>query len=67
MPAKISKNNPATRAKTVESVKLQPRNFYGFNNEVWMSVYAETKEDAERMIRASCKLSKGQPLTIKSM
>ena len=62
------KNNPNARNKgQQETTILLPKNFYGFNDAVWMSVTAENEIEAEKMIRASCNLTSKAPLTIKPM
>lgn len=62
-----SKNNPNKRLKVEEKVAREPRNYYGFNDTLWMSVTAKDALEAEKLIRAACNLTRNSKLTIKPL
>lgn len=55
------------KLQTTTTNTLTRNNFYGFNDMVWMSVKADNELEAEKMIRAACKLNNKVPLTIKPL
>ena len=55
------------RLQTTTTNTLTRNNFYGFNDMVWMSVKADNELEAEKIIRAACKLNNKVPLTIKPL